>query len=223
MKRRAALSSKEPASKRIRSLTPAQSIATTQLIKREMKKNIDVKYTDVSSILQNVSSSGLIQSCLANLVRGDSGLNNFNGNTITPIGLTVNFGCQTDQNYNFVRVMVIQWLDSGTPVLSGLLATTVSGSAPFSGVLVTNRKEIRVLSDTTFAVAPTAAAGTTTVLGNGHFTKKIFIPGRKIQKIRFQSGADTCQHGNIYVVSVSDDSLVSYPQLTFFSRLSFSD
>lgn len=223
MKRpRRAYLDKQSAPKRIRTLTPAQSIATSQLIKKELRRVTDVKYADTSGALSNITSSGTVLSLLSNLTRGDLGVNNYSGNTLVPIGVTVNFGIQTNQNYNYVRVMIFQWLDSLVPVVTGVLASTVTGIGPFANILVTNRKEIRVLSDNIMSVAPTAG-GDNTVLGNGTITRKVFIPGSKLEKVRMNSSTDACQHGNICMLFISDDVLTTYPQLSWYSRVSFSD
>jgi len=182
-----------------------------------MRRVGEVKYTDASSLLQNVSATGSIQAVLGNLVRGDNGINGFDGNTISPIGVTIKFAMHTDQVYNFCRFMVFQWLDSSTPAVSGILQSQSTGLAPFSSVLVTNRKEIRVLSDTQIALTP----GATGV--NGVFQKNIFIPGRKLAKIRYNSTTNVVQHGGIFILTISDDVLTAYPQCTWYARVSFTD
>lgn len=221
--RRAALTKYETPSKRIRTLSPAQTLATSQLIKRELRRVGDVKYSDTSGSLTNITSTGAIYSLFANMARGDLGTQNFSGNTVSPIGITVNFGINTAEPYNFCRVMIFQWLDSGTPNVSGILASTVAGIAPFSPVLVTNRKEIRVLSDTILSVAPNAGS-TAAPYGNGCFVKKIFINGSKLEKIRFNASSATVQHGCLYMLVISDDATAAtYPQINYYTRVSFTD
>jgi len=224
MKRpRRAYLDKQSTPKRIRTLTPAQTLATSQLIKRELRRVGDVKYADTSSATQNITSTGAIVSLFANMARGDLGTNNFSGNTISPIGITVNIGVNTAEPYNFCRVMILQWLDSGTPNVNGILASTVSGIAPFSPVLVTNRKEIRVLSDTILSVAPPSGTSAANY-GHGVFTKKIFIPANKLDKIRFNASSATVQHGGLFMLYISDDAVATtYPKISYYTRVSFTD
>jgi len=189
---------------------------------KELKSKADLKYTDRSALLGSVSSTGAVYNLTANLTRGDEGINNFSGNSIKPKGLTISYGVTTTQSYNFCRVMVIQWNDSGTPALTGIFSDTTIGMAPFSNIYVTNRKNIKVLYDKAFTIAPTANNGGT-ILGEGHFTDKFYIDGKRIKEITYQSNADTVQDSNLFLVAVSDDSVVSYPTITFFSRISFYD
>lgn len=62
---------------------------TQEIVRKELRKNTDWKYTDVYLTASNVLTSGTITSLYTNLVRGDAGLNNFDGNTIKPSGLLV--------------------------------------------------------------------------------------------------------------------------------------
>lgn len=195
---------------------------TAAIVRREMKKKQDLLYTDTSQLLSNVSATGNVVSLFTNLVRGDSGFNEVSGNSLVVNGVTVKYSCTTDQEYNHVRVMIFQWLDSSIPVMSGILQSTATGLAPFSGKFVTNSQSIRVLHDSTFTVAP-SAGGDTTVLGNGFHDRSVYIPGRKLAKVKFNATTNAIQHGNIFIMFVSDDILTSYPQLTWYSRISFTD
>jgi len=76
MKRRASLAtSQQRPAKRQKS----QLAITQEIVKKELRKNIDWKYTDNSAVVTNVSSTGTITSLLANLIRGDAGKDNFGG------------------------------------------------------------------------------------------------------------------------------------------------
>jgi len=66
MKRRASLAtSQQRPAKRQKS----QLAITQEIVKKELRKNIDWKYTDNSAVVTNVSSTGTITSLLANLIR----------------------------------------------------------------------------------------------------------------------------------------------------------
>lgn len=198
-----------------------------QIVRKEVARQGDLKYTDVSQQNQSVTSSGTVLSTTANLVRGDTGLNGFDGNTITPRGLTVKYAFNTNQSHNQVRVLCFQWFDSAVPTLSGIVQTNATGLATLAPILVTNKDYIKVLYDQSYIIAPTAGVPDTTVLtsiyGQGTCNGKFYIPGSRMKKIRFNSNTNTVQDGHIYILLVSDDSAPTYPAVNLYSRLSFYD
>lgn len=198
--------------------------ATVQaVVRKELRKKTDWRYTDVSSAAASVSSTGTITSLLGNLVRGDAGLDNFQGNEIKPQALLFQYYLTTQQTYNSMRVMIIQWFDAGTPVLSGILQNTTTSIATISPTLVTNKRYIKVLYDKTHILAPTAG-GDATVLGYGTAEPvKVYIPGKRLRAVKYNSSNNTVQDGNLYVIAVSDDSVPSYPGIWWYSRVTFSD
>lgn len=186
------------------------------------KPKMDVKYTDNSLSNSAISSSGTITSVLANMVRGVNGYNAFVGNSIQSVYLQVDYYWNTNQVFNSCRLMIFQWFDAGTPALSGILANTTTGIGTISGTLTTNKPFIKVLYDDRFIIAPTAG-GDTTSIGNGVHYDCAFIPMKKLKPIRFNSVSNVVQDGNIYVLALSDDIAPTYPALTFYSRLAFTD
>lgn len=219
--KRAALKEKGRPAKRAR---PQSQLAMTQtIVRRELRKKTDWKYTDNSSVVTNTSSTGAITSLLANLTRGDAGKDNFGGNTITPQAITFRYFWTSNQTYNSCRLIIFQWFDSSTPVVSGILETNATTTATLSPTLITNKQYIKVLYDETHIIAP-SASGDTTVLGYGVSPcVKVYIPGKRLKPIRYNSTANTVQDGNLYVLCISDDSLASYPAVSWYSRVTFSD
>lgn len=208
------------AAKRRRSNNQA---ATRAIVRSELRRNGDLKYVDRSNALQSMSSSGtLVKLFGTQFIQGSDGLNNYDGNTLTMNGVSLKFMCQTNQNYNFCRVMVFQWLDSSTPVLSGILQDTTTGIATVSPTLVTNKSFLKVLYDKPFAMAPTADSAVT--VGNGIYEGSCYIPAKRLSKVRMDATNDaTCQKGQIYLMYLSDDSVTTFPQITYYFRGSFYD
>lgn len=210
---------------RLGSGTDVQS--TRAIVRSEIKKGSDLKYTDNALNQAAVTSSGTVLSCLQNLVRGDVGLNNFDGNTITPQGLTVKYCFNSNQSFNQVRVMCFQWMDSAVPTLAGIVQNNTTNLGTLSPILITNREYIRVLYDKTHIMAPTAGVPDTTAVlsiwGQATCNGQFFIPAKRMKKIRFNSGTNSVQDGNIYCLLVSDDSAPSYPAISIYTRLSFYD
>lgn len=218
MKRRAELASSQ-------SITKKRKTALNQTVelavKRELRRNTDFLYTDVSSG-GGVSNAGSVISLLSSLSRGDNGLNNFHGNIINPRGLRFKYYWSTDQVHNSVRVLIFQWFDASVPALSGIVQSTATGNATISPMLVTNLDYIKVLYDKQHIIAPSAADGGT-VLGSGVVSADVYIPGKRFKPIRYNSTTNAVQDGCIYVLLLSDDSVLSYPQCFYYSRLTFTD
>lgn len=226
LKRRAALmeSQYEPSPKIARTTSLNQTIRNTvqREVRKEKARMDDLKYTDTAVNNQSVTSSGTIYNVLGNLVRGDNGLNGFDGNTITPRGLTVKYMFNTNQVYNQVRLLCFQWMDSAVPTLAGIVQNNTTNISTLSSILVTNRSFIRVLYDKTHVIAPTAGDGSTPI-GLGVCYGQFFIPQTRLKKIRFNSGTSSVQDGAIYILVVSDDSAPTYPAVNMYTRLSFYD
>lgn len=117
--------------------------------------------------------------------------------------------------------MVFQWFESAAPTLSTVLQYTATGTATVSPIQVNSKSSIKVLYDKTFNMAPTADGAVT--VGNGVFGDKVYISGRRLKKVRYQQNVNTVSDGDIYLFFLSDDNLVSYPQITFVQRCSFYD
>lgn len=192
------------------------------VIYKAPKQKLDVKYTDTSFSNGAVSASATFQSCLTNLVRGDFGINNFQGNVIQPLYLQVDYYWNTNQTFSQCRLMVFQWFDSATPSLGGIVQSGVTGIGTISPTLITNKPYIKVLHDDKFIMAPTAGDGATSI-GNGVHMGSCFIPQKKLKTIRWNSSSNVVQDGNIYVMVVSDDIIATFPAVTFYTRLAFTD
>jgi len=200
-----------------------QDATVSAVVRKELRKKTDWKYTDHQAS-GNVSSSGTIVSVFSNLVRGDAGINEFSGNDIKPQALLIKYFMNTNQTFNTVRFLVFQWFDSVTPAVSGVLQTVSTSYATISPILVTNKRYIKVLYDKTHMMAPTAADGAGNVVGWGVIEPQtIYIPGKRLRPVRYNSSTNVVQDGQIYILAISDDSLTSYPQLFWHSRVTFSD
>lgn len=221
MKRQAstqAISTRRKRAKASTSTTTVQAV-----VRKELRKKTDWKYTDVGSTAVPVYNTGTIASMYANLTRGDLGINNFEGNVVNPQALTFKYYAETAQPFNTIRVMLIQWFDAATPLLAGLLQSTSSGLAVIAPTLVTNKQYIKVLYDRTHMLAPSAADGGA-IFGNGIMQPvTVYIPGKRLRNTRFNSGTNVVQDGNIYLLAVSDDAALGTVNLNYYSRITFSD
>lgn len=221
MKRKAdAPKTRKGYSKRSRSSNYMASVARSEA-RKEVRKDKDWLFTDVSGS-GGVSSSGTFVNLLSSANRGLAGLNGYSGNTINPSGLRVKYYWSTDQAYNSVRVLLFQWFDATTPALSGIVQSTTAGQATISPMMTTNLQYIKVLYDGHHMLAPSAADGGS-ILGQGVASADIYIPGKRLKQIKFNSTTNVVQDGCLYMLLLSDDSVVSFPQCTYYSRLTFTD
>lgn len=196
---------------------------TRAIVRQEINRRVDLKYTDFGTLAFNIGTGGVMSSVFFNMSRGDQGRNQFEGNWIRPTGWLFRYYMHTSEIRNCVRILLFQWLDATVPVASGVLQDISAGWGVISPTLVTNRNYIRVLYDRTHQIAP--QAGNAGTLGGEGISPvvKVWIPGKKLQKVRFQSGANTVQRGDLYVLAISDDVILPQPQLTFWSRVTYSD
>jgi len=199
-----------------------QDATVSAVVRKELRKKTDWKYTDNTAYV-NSTTSGTITSCLANLVRGDLGLDNFNGNEIRPQALLVQYLMHTNQTWNTVRVLIIQWFDANPPTLGGILQNVTVPALTVSPTFITNKRYMKVLYDKTHMLAP-SAGGDTTPIGLGVIDPvKIYIPGKRLRSVKYNATTGNCQDGNIYIVHMSDDAFTSFPQILWYSRVTFSD
>lgn len=182
----------------------------------------DLKYTDNSTANAAVTSSGTFYPLLANLTRGDNGINNFQGNTIYPKYIQCDWHMNTNQNYNSCRVMIFQWEDASAPSLSTLLANTATGLATICPPNVSAKAQLKVLYDAKVIFAPTAS-GDSTVLGQGISSGSCYIPEKKLKPVRYSAATNSVVDNNIFLLVISDDSVPTYPAIFWHTRVAFTD
>lgn len=202
-----------------------QTQSTQAIVRKELRKRTDWKYTDSGLSTTGVSNGGQITSLLGNLIRGDTGYDNFTGNNIIPQAITLKYYWTTNQAYNVVRLMVFQWFDSSSPLVSGILQSVgIASLSPISPTLVTNKPLMKVLYDRTHTLAPTASDATFTTVAYGTVDPvTVYIPGKKLRKVKYNASSTAIQDGNIYCLVISDDVLATHPAVTWYARVTFSD
>lgn len=223
MKRSNTSTTSQQAQKKRRMTSTSQLAVTQQIVRKELRKKTDWKYSDLNSNSTNVTTTGAVISLFSNLIRGDLGINNFDGNIIKPQAITFKYFIHTNTVRNAVRVMLFQWFDSANPVLAGILQNAGAITATLSPILITNKPYIKVLYDRTHQLAPTAG-GDTTVTGEGVTDPvTVYIPGKRLKEVRYNSSTNTVQTGNLFLLIVSDDAVSPSPQINYYSRVTFSD
>lgn len=210
-------------SRRVKPKLQRQDATVTAVVKKELRKKTDWKYTDTSAAQAASNTSGTLTSLLANLSRGDNGLDQFSGNMIKPQAITFKYFCNTNQVYNNVRVILFQWFDATAPTVATVLQTTSNIYAVLSPVLITSKPNIKILYDQTHTFAPTAS-GDTTILGEGIVpVQTVYIPGKRLRAVKFNASSTARSSGDLYLLHISDDSLATFPAISWYSRVTFSD
>jgi len=218
MKRQRSSSSSGRSAKKPR--VTRQDATVTAVVRKELRKKTDWKYTDWSVTQNAVYNISQPVSLLSNLTRGQNGRDNFLGNVVRPQAITLKYFAESGQEaYEALRVIVFQWFDSSTPTTSGVLQTDATTTALVSPTLVTNKQYVKVLYDQLHLLALTSNPG-----GNGVTQGvTVYIPGKRLRSVRYNSNNNTCQDGNIFVCAISNDTALGTVNLTMYSRITFSD
>lgn len=177
----------------------------------------ETKYITQSTDTQSVDYSGTIFSLAYPVTRGDNFINNFEGSTIYPKGLTIRYQWSSDQSYTKMRIIVFQWKDSTLPTMALCLASFGSSLAPLSGTTLASKPVMKVLYDSLETGSyPTAGTSYT----EAH---KLYISGYRMLPVKYQATSDNIRTNGIYMLVISDDGAVNYPQFSYYSTLSFTD
>ncbi len=200
-------------------VSPALQSQIAKEISAALRANIETKHV-INSGSGGISWNGSIVSVTANLVRGDSSINECTGTLIKPLHFKFSANLYTDQTYSTLRVMLFRWKDASTPAPSGVINNTGSIQGPHGPVYWVNNRKIVVLHDEVVALCPRAAAGS--------FDNKIVKFERNLGDCPViqlpASGAGvTPQMDGLYLLFISDDSIVTYPGLAWASELRFTD
>lgn len=193
--------------------TPQQQVARE--VNRQLARKADYKQTlNTRSTSATIDYSGTTYSLLENLTRGDNPVNNFEGSQIRIKSIRVRGTCYYADATNVMRIMVLQWRDSGSPVPSGIINNTGTIAAPYGSRYWTNKKNIKVLSDQLITMD-----GVNQALGK----VDIYIPGFKCRPVWFATATDTVQSNGIFMLAISDSSTTTHPYFTWVSEIVFTD
>lgn len=169
-----------------------------------------------------INHNGTVFSLLANLARGDNSLNNFRGDSLTPLSLKLRYGLLGNDQPQAMRVIIFQWFQSSVPSVAGVLDTpnTFLGTplAPYSDKQFDNRKTYKVLYDKLHGLTNTGAGDQ-----NIFHVEDVFLPMSAFKNIEFVFNSASPQTGGIYLCVVSDSAAVPHPSITYVSAMICSD
>jgi len=188
----------------------------------------EIKYNDCN-VTGSPTEAGGCTNLTQVLTRGDLGLNNFVGNTITPKMLEIRYTiahCTTTtfapaDIYNTWRIIVFQWMDDSTPAPGDVVQYTgqFCTHSPHS---IDSKKSLRVLGEHQKVTWINNSDSGNNSTGTCH-QGKFMIPGSKMRPLQFAAQSNTCINGNLYLFVASDSGFSPHPTIIASSRLTFYD
>lgn len=189
-----------------------------QVVAQELADELELKFYDISGIgLPVTDVAGQVLPLTQALTKGTA-INERIGNKINVKSLFVRLQVQANAtaSYNSVRLMVIRWMSAGTPVIGSILLSSglPSTMRHLAQLNYSSKPNYQVKYDQTFLLADTA---------------NLDIPAIQIDKFfikRFGDvhwdDANSPIKGQLYLMAISDSS-VNFPELTFTSRIRYTD
>ncbi len=196
-------------------LSAPQAAAVRTEVSRQMARKTEFKVTDTQASF-SVSTAGSSISLLNVISRGETGFNDFVGNQIMPKWLQVRYEVTvgTGQVRNMLRVMIVQSNLLGTPTPADLLQAINAQISPLSARNHDRQTNYKILHDELHAVNEN---------GTPNIVRNIFIPGNKLRKVTFDDPGLNLTSGGISILTISDDAIVAFPAIAWYSRIKFSD
>lgn len=213
-------------------VTTYQPVSNSRFAAKRNVSPIEYKFTDTT---QSSNATGVLApfSLLASLARGNGVIDNFVGNKINPVGLSICGTLRSDGSttlatgtWNY-RVIIFQWLDvqvtPTTPVLADILAlTTTPVTTVNSPIKVDAKSRIKVLWDKHASLNLQSIFNQGTSVGNVSVTIKKYIKGSRLEPVVFQSATTEAQYGGLFCVVVTDTNS-DPPLLSMHTRVSYTD
>lgn len=184
----------------------------------------NIKYTDIN-FNTTVDNTGRMVDLLNSVVPGTSSKNQFIGQAIQPISFQIKLVCAATDATNQFRVIIFQYIPPSTlPTMGYVLeAPTYTQSA----IDFSHRDDLIILRDFYTHLTP---PGTTYALAGNYYGAtsnpnmlECYIPGRKMARCQYDSTLNQWSDGKLYVLLLSDSSVVPTPSVEFYARLQYSD
>lgn len=198
-----------------------KQLATKQYVKSQISRGQEKKYQQYQTTAAAIDpSTGLVQ-CVSNNIAQGTGENQRIGDKITPKKLRLMYALEGADDYNLVRVLVVQWRQttaSGAPTLSEVLTDNNSVYAPL-GFYDEDHipSQCKVLYDKLHMLN-----GSTSSPIQAKVVRKT-ISKFKGKKIDFEAGSTNVGNNHIYVLMISDSTAIAHPSVTLNARFEYTD
>lgn len=189
-----------------------------RVINQKMTKIVDLKHYDTEQNLQFISNGGTIYSLSRPLAQGVANNQRIADEVqikscFIRCFFRANLG---SSNYHSIRIVLFTWKSPGDPVpISVLNPTTATQDRHLGQVNETAAPLIRILRDDTHIMSSNAAHNIPLALNKKYFTKVG-------SKARWDNAGSNVS-GNVYLLAISDSAVLDAPQLSFVSRVKYTD
>ena len=215
-------------------LSRNQAKAVKQIIKSQIDTIAEEKYVDTVISSGSADRNNWVPLALINgITQGDSDQAQRNGDRIRLKGLQFRYmitpGTDTmaglSDGENIFRLIIFQWFRNTTPTVSQVLqqASGTLGDV-FSAYHHDNMKAglLSILLDRFHALSNRSSGSHTQPLTAVHGK---FFSNLKFQKknIQFIAGGSAVDMGQIFVLCLSDSALTPNPQISYYSRVTYTD
>lgn len=194
------------------------------VVERKLRNAIETKSHTINGDYANVdATTGFVASLTEGIVQAVSDVD-YIGNVITPVNLVVRYivtKSTTTEDYNMMRVMVVQDRTSGVPTIANVFASAGNSRTPLSPLDIDFDNTYTVLYDRMHILS-----GTSGDASNENQLGRIVIPGKRLRKIYFNDAAGSLERGGLYLICVSDSTeggVTGHPDIAFISRLYYKD
>lgn len=195
--------------------TNVRSIARMEA-KRVLSREVEAKYTDFGVSSQSISANpGYFAELTSNLVKGTATENEYIGTKITPKYLQIRGTIMPGDTANYVRLFLIQSKAANTPTVSSIWDTYGTITAPFAFLNRDYTSTYRLLASRLIKVVDSSEIEVRPFV--------ISVPAKKMSQVHFLTGSNAVSFGPIWLCAVSDSTAAAHPNITFFSRLTYSD
>lgn len=189
-----------------------------RVINQKMTKIVDIKHYDTEQNLQFISNTGTIFNLSRTLTQGVANNQRIGDevmvkSTFIRCFFRANLG---SANYHSIRLVLFTWASPGDPVPTSILNPTTSTQDRHLGqVNETAAPLIRILRDDTHIMSSNAAHNIPLALNKKYFTNVG-------SKARWDNSGSNIS-GNVYLLAISDSAALDAPQLSFVSRVKYTD
>lgn len=198
---------RKPRGRRV--LAPRTRQAVTNIAKKQIRKLSEWKNSDHYVLPAGQSTAGSTYD-LGVVAQSDFS-NGRDGNQIQPSSMTVRYSWDVGDESNICRVIIFQWFQDTTPVVSDILNDIVN--LPWlSPYKVINRGQYKILHDRIVDVHANKPIQTVTA--------KLRLSKRKIV---YQLVDGTAGKNKPWVLVISDSTAVVHPSFTMYTRMNYRD
>lgn len=196
--------------------SPSRAMVAREVRRQEIRQ-AEKRQTDVSGTIA-ASYSGIIINLLNNLIIGDEEENQFQGNKITPTGITLRYRCIVADATNLMRVILVQGTQGQMPTEAQLLTSVGNIRTPLSSFSINFHGNVRVLHDKLYYMDTEHPHRYPKDKDNNW--KTIYISAKKLQKITLATGSAIYQ-GALFLYCYSDSSIVAHPSVEYYSSVKY--